>query len=171
MRLKLKTDLGHADDEFKLQYILTRTSAGPFNRLKARIGTTSPLSVHNTTDCLSLLNDWYGDRHRKARAWSEFNALEQGDNEPFSDFFARFEDCLSYVNVDDDYQIQHLLARVNYRYSYFLDDGTEYTNLHTLMRRGYKLDTSTAIRDFDDNDLGSEASHDSHESTALARRD
>jgi hypothetical protein len=39
----------------------SRTTAGPFNRLKVRID-----KLTSTAECLSLLKDWYGDRHRKA---------------------------------------------------------------------------------------------------------
>jgi hypothetical protein len=99
------------------------------NSLKVQID-----KLTSTAECLALLNDWYVNRQRKARAWSVFNTLYQGHDEPLSGFFARFEDCLAYINVDDDFQIQHLLSRVTTRYSYFLNHGTKYT-LRSLMRR------------------------------------
>ncbi|THZ14680.1 hypothetical protein D6C91_07182 [Aureobasidium pullulans] len=75
--VKFKTGLDHADKEFKLQYILTPTTAGSFSCLKVRIGTTYPLPGHKATDCHSLFNDSDGECHRKARAWSDLNALHQ----------------------------------------------------------------------------------------------
>ena len=92
MRLKLDCELDSHLERFKIQYIMSRTAEGPFERLDARA--TRFTSVE---DCLNQLNDWYGERHRESRACNELSNLHQTGS--FADIFAYFEELLAYVTL------------------------------------------------------------------------
>ncbi|THW81705.1 hypothetical protein D6C99_09708 [Aureobasidium pullulans] len=109
MRMKLRAgEFDSQDETTKLHYLLSRTRNGPFMRLK--------------------MNDWYGDRHEKSRAYSNLANMSQGYNEPFADFYAKFEEKLAYVTMDDEQQMIQITEKLNGRYRSRIDDGTNYAN-------------------------------------------
>ncbi|THW76530.1 hypothetical protein D6D17_10435, partial [Aureobasidium pullulans] len=138
MRLKLDEFDGQSE-RFKIQYITSRTTDGPFERLH-------PRRFASADDCLNQLNDWYGERHRESRAWSELSRLYQGPHTSFADFFAQFEQLLAFVPLPESAQIDMLRDKLNLRYVDKVEDGTSYT-LRQLIRRCYALDAGFARED------------------------
>jgi hypothetical protein len=90
------------------------------------------------------MNDWYGDRHEKSRAYSNLANMSQGYNEPFADFYAKFEEKLAYVTMDDEQQMIQITEKLNGRYRSRIDDGTNYANVRAMVKRCYALDRSFA---------------------------
>ncbi|TIA47148.1 hypothetical protein D6C77_10330 [Aureobasidium pullulans] len=79
MRIKLFSSGDYEDrsEDAKLDYVLSRTGGSVFERLLMRMpDSPNPSLRFNTAqECLDQLNDWYGDRHRQARAYTEFESL------------------------------------------------------------------------------------------------
>ncbi|CAD0055193.1 unnamed protein product [Aureobasidium pullulans] len=146
MRMKLRAgEFDSQDETTKLHYLLSRTRNGPFMRLK--------------------MNDWYGDRHEKSRAYSNLANMSQGYNEPFADFYAKFEEKLAYVTMDDEQQMIQITEKLNGRYRSRIDDGTNYANV-----RAMKPSASDRDRDRDRRPRGNRnASISSQGSTASSR--
>lgn len=77
MRMKLRAgEFDSCDEMTKLHYLLSRTRNGPFMRLKVRItqdesDNPPPNAFATAVECLRQMNDWYGDRHEKSRAYSD----------------------------------------------------------------------------------------------------
>lgn len=150
MRMKLSAgELDSQDETTKLHYILSRTRNGPFVRLKVRITRDEsdeplPNAFTTATECLRQMNDWYGDRREKSRAYSDLANMSQGYNEPFADFYAKFEEKLAYVTMDDEQQMIQITEKLNGRYRTRIDDGTDYADVRAIVKRCYALDRSFA---------------------------
>lgn len=180
MKLKLNMELTHVNE---MDYILSRTSGSVFERLLFRVpghgyDRRSDLVFKDSADCLYQLKEWYSDRHRESRAYTDFELLRQRDDESFGDFYTRFQDLVGYLNLPESLLVLKLKHKLNDRFGYYINDGKIYTSVRELVSRGDRLDADIHLlpddpctTDDDYNDSGSDASHDSHESTALARRD
>ncbi|THY38186.1 hypothetical protein D6C97_10544 [Aureobasidium pullulans] len=140
MRLKLDCELDGHSERFKIQYITSRTTDGPFERLH-------PRRFASADDCLNQLNDWYGERHRESRAWNELSNLRQHNTDTFADFFAQFEQLLAYVTLPESVQINLVLDKLSSRYADKVEDGTSYATLGQLIHRCYALDAGFARED------------------------
>ncbi|CAD0020381.1 unnamed protein product [Aureobasidium pullulans] len=181
MKLKLNMELSHVNEQTKMDYILSRTSGSVFERLLLRVpghghdyGRRSDLVFKDSADCLYQFNEWYSDRHRESRAHTDFELLRQRADESFGDFYTRFQDLVGYLNLPESLLVLKLKYKLNDRFDYYINDGKIYASVRELVDRGDRLDADihllpddpyTTDDDHDhDHDLGSEASHDSHES-------
>ncbi|THV67503.1 hypothetical protein D6D29_10319 [Aureobasidium pullulans] len=140
MRLKLDCQLDSHSERFEIQYIMSRTAEGPIERLHARA-----TRLTSAEDCLSQLNDCYGERHRESRAWNELSNLHQTGT--FADFFAHFQELLAYVTLPESVQIDLVLEKLSFRYADKVEDGTSYDSLRQLIHRCYTLDAGFARED------------------------
>ncbi|THW31426.1 hypothetical protein D6D21_10708 [Aureobasidium pullulans] len=181
MKLKLNMELSHVNEQTKMDYILSRTSGSVFERLLLRVpghghdhGRRPDLVFKDSADCLYQFNEWYSDRHRESRAYTDFELLRQRADESFGDFYTRFQDLVGYLNLPESLLVLKLKYKLNDRFGYYINDGKIYASVRELVDRGDRLDADihllpdnpyTTDDDHDhDHDLGSEASHDSHES-------
>ncbi|THZ62801.1 hypothetical protein D6C85_09140 [Aureobasidium pullulans] len=152
MRMKLESGEFEGKSEgVKLRYILTRTDQSVFERLQVRVPgtavTNSALVFASADECFDQLSDWYGDRHRATRAWTELNNLRQGPRESFADFFAKYEEKMAYVDLPEASQIQQILDKLNPRYGVKMNDGHDIDSLKVLIKRCYALDAGFARAD------------------------
>ncbi|THY39707.1 hypothetical protein D6C97_10293 [Aureobasidium pullulans] len=153
MRIKLFTsgDYDDKSENSKLDYILSRTGGSVFERLLLRMpdGPKSSASIrfHTAQDCLDQLNDWYGDRHRQTRAYTEFETLSQKYDESFADFLTRFQECVGYMNLPEEHELQKLQHKLNARYGQRINDGTYYASIKDVIRRGDALDAHFTYQD------------------------
>jgi hypothetical protein len=151
MRIKLFTSGDYEDrsEQAKLDYILSRTGGSVFERLLMRMPDSPNHSLRFLTaqECLDQLNDWYGDRHKQARAYTEFENLAQNYNESFEDFLTRFQECSAYMGLSDEHEMQKLQHKLNSRYGQRINDGTYYASLKDVIRRGDALDAHFIFQD------------------------
>jgi len=147
MRMKLESGEFEGKTEgVKLRYILSRTDQSVFERLQVRIPSTAVTNLNDALvfktadECFDQLSDWYGDRHRATRAWTELSNLKQGPRESFADFFAKYEEKMSYVALPEAAQIQQILDKLNARYGSKMNDGYHVECLKDFIRRCYALD-------------------------------
>jgi hypothetical protein len=120
-----------------------------FERLLLRMPDSPNTSLRFATaqECLDQLNDWYGDRHRQARAYTEFENLIQKFDESFEDFLTRFQECSAYLGLAEDQEMQKLQHKLNARYGQRINDGTFYASMKDIVRRGDALDAHFIFQD------------------------
>ncbi|THV90122.1 hypothetical protein D6D27_06047, partial [Aureobasidium pullulans] len=141
MKLKLNMELSHVNEQTKMDYILSRTSGSVFDRFILCVhGQRSDLVFRDSADCLYQLKEWYGDRHRESRAYTDFELLRQRDDESFGDFYTRFQDLVGYLNLPESLLILKLKYKLNDRFGYYINDGKIYAFVRELVDRGDRLD-------------------------------
>lgn len=75
-------------------------------RIPGTTVTKEALAFKTADECFDQLSDWYGDRHRATRARNELNNLKQGPHESFADSFAKYEENMAYVDLQEVAQSQ-----------------------------------------------------------------
>ncbi|EGP82077.1 uncharacterized protein MYCGRDRAFT_97901 [Zymoseptoria tritici IPO323] len=67
----------------------------------------------SSAEVFTAMDDSWGDHFLRQRKRSEFGALQQDDNEGFSDFCATFDAYLPYLDLKDDRKKEELRDKLN----------------------------------------------------------
>ncbi|SMR65033.1 unnamed protein product [Zymoseptoria tritici ST99CH_3D1] len=105
---QMSTYLSHEKPHNHVALVVNNTTGTAYDRLIPDMGRfTSSAEVYTAMD------DSWGDHFLRQRKRSEFGALQQDDNEGFSDFFATFDAYLPYLDLKDDRKKEELRDKLN----------------------------------------------------------
>jgi hypothetical protein len=100
---KLNRDL---DEEDKVTMFEQNISFAAHERVKAY---KKRYTISVWSEGMKVLADSYGEHHEAKKYKSEFRRLEQGNNETFDSFYAKFSSLVPYGNCSDDSEEQEAL--------------------------------------------------------------
>ena len=143
---KLKAEYQDDTEEDKLDYLLTRTSGTAFNRIRNRIGERAVHAYQTVKDCLTDLENSYGEFNQKTKSLSKFTALTQGKSETFGAFWAKFQEYRVHLNMSEEDEIEHLTSKLNPRLRTKIV-GVDFDSVTSLVKRCQKLEGQLDVLD------------------------
>ncbi|KAM4061963.1 retrotransposon gag protein [Hirsutella rhossiliensis] len=114
---KLRVDkeaLGDAEGHF--MYIFMSLEGKAKDNVTTFVEMQTEKKTFNVAELLNRLELLYGERDRKQRATRNLHSIKQGENEPFTSFYPRFEREIANANAEywpDDSKISYLQEALN----------------------------------------------------------
>ncbi|KAM4062520.1 retrotransposon gag protein domain-containing protein [Hirsutella rhossiliensis] len=114
---KLRVDkeaLGDAEGHF--MYIFMSLEGKAKDNVTTFVEMQTEKRTFNVAELLNRLELLYGERDRKQRATRNLHSIKQGENEPFTSFYPRFEREIANANAEywpDDSKISYLQEALN----------------------------------------------------------
>ncbi|XP_044714776.1 retrotransposon gag protein [Hirsutella rhossiliensis] len=114
---KLRVDkeaLGDTEGHF--MYIFMSLEGKAKDNVTTFVEMQTEKKTFNVAELLNRLELLYGERDRKQRATRNLHSIKQGENEPFTSFYPRFEREIANANAEywpDDSKISYLQEALN----------------------------------------------------------
>jgi len=139
-KLQAEEDYYLAEPKMAVRYLISRTTETAFECLRARhpdFNQTNPF--RDPEEVIASLNRQFGEHDRLLKARNEYETIKMKDNESFDEFYTRWEKCVVYLNKTEADQIYELKSRLNKRFYFKVNDGTQYTSLDQVVTRCHNL--------------------------------
>jgi hypothetical protein len=134
-----------------LQYVQQFLEGPPFHLTAARIPSTygRPCSKPylDVDAMLKHLQERYALANTYTKAFANMTNLKQATGEKFSDFYIKYQQYASYMDLTDQQEVQMLITKLNARYLRTVADGSTYATIQDLTDRCTRLETSLETLD------------------------
>ncbi|POS82243.1 hypothetical protein EPUL_005767, partial [Erysiphe pulchra] len=104
----------------KLTYLMRHLTGSPYNLLKDKYDERTrlnPLRGRTLENALAELDRVFRARNVRLDAKTKLETLRMGNNQPFGDFFAKFQIQINKLNYNDEDKMDELKSRLNTRFA------------------------------------------------------
>jgi hypothetical protein len=148
-KLQAEDDYYLAEPKMAVRYLISRTTETAFECLRARhpdFNQTNPF--RDPEEVIASLNRQFGEHDRLLKARNEYETIKMKDNESFDEFYTRWEKCVVNLNKPEADQIYELKSRLNKRFYFKVNDGTQYISLDQVVTKCHNLAYTFTESDF-----------------------